>query len=509
MAIAQVGTFVHRRRTAMRRTVLFFALALFVAAGGLVVQDWLGALGLAMLWAIWYFPRIEEGPPVLSMALSFQWAQVNAGVFYHGLTGRNLEAIVMSDYRPIVLIGNGCLAALLLGICIMLRLAKGEPARFSRPLFSVSTQTLLLAYLLLLATMGSVFAFAWEVPALTQGIIALGFLRLVALYLLFRRLSIPKFHWQQILPLLLFEVGLGFTGYFASFREPLILFSLVLLERFDAGKLQHWAFASMVVAMILFLGLLWLGIRTTYRSEFDLRPDVFYESRTARFESIVSLSKGWFGNSTEDTLNNIDFFIDRLWAVYYPALAYARVPKILPHEDGQILWAAVRHVLTPRLFFPNKANIASDSDMVRKYSGMWVAGAEVDTSIAFGYAAESYVDFGVPLMFLPVVVWGLLLGWLYRCFLRIIWHRELAVGLVTVIFWIALYLFERSWLKTLGFSLTLMIYMGTAMYVLDRLLMSRRSRQRRRLAALDREGRQVHARALAAAASLTPLGPSR
>jgi hypothetical protein len=78
-----------------------------------------------------------------------------------------------------------------------------------------------------------------------------------------------------------------------------------------------------------------------------------------------------------------------------------------------------------------------------------------------------------------------MLGFLYRFFLRLIWHRELAVGLVTVIFWIALYLFERSWIKTLGFSLTLMIYMGFAMFVLDRLLMSRRTRKRRRLTLPD------------------------
>ena len=131
-------------------------------------------------------------------------------------------------------------------------------------------------------------------------------------------------------------------------------------------------------------------------------------------------------------IDDMDFFVDRLWAVYYPALALQRVPRVLPHENGQILWAAVRHILTPRLFFPDKPNIASDSDMVRKYSGVWVAGAEVDTSIAFGYAAEAYVDFAVPLMFLPILVWGLLLGWLSGW----PWERTLAyanaVGAIVV-----------------------------------------------------------------------------
>jgi hypothetical protein len=45
---------------------------------------------------------------------------------------------------------------------------------------------------------------------------------------------------------------------------------------------------------------------------------------------------------------------------------------------------------------------------------VWVAGPESGTSIAFGYAAESYVDFGIPWMFLPVAAYGALMGVAYR-----------------------------------------------------------------------------------------------
>ena len=87
-----------------------------------------------------------------------------------------------------------------------------------------------------------------------------------------------------------------------------------------------------------------------------------------------------------------------------------------------------------------------------------MAGAEQNTSVAFGYAAESYVDFGLPLMFLPVLLWGIILGVGYQALLRLIYHRELAVAVVTVIFWLSLHLFERSWTKTFGTFATLMVY---------------------------------------------------
>lgn len=444
----------------------------------ILVGDWLAPLATVLLWALWRYLRVGEGPPVLALALSFQWAQVNAGVFYHGITGRTFDTIRFSDYRPMVLIGMGCILALMVGLKLALR--RGiPPVRRQLPDKAFSTQALYLTYFGLLATVGAIHTIAWEIPMLTQGILALGFLRLVALYLLLRRLSAPRIRWQPVLALLGVEVVLGFTGFFASFREPLMMLVLVLLERFDPRRLRHWLLIGASACAIFFFGLLWLSIRTTYRSSFEV--EAFAESRTARLEKVVSLSKGWFGSDFQGLMENLDFFVDRLWTVYYPALAISRVPEVLPHENGRILGKAVRHILTPRLLFPNKAELPSDSEMVRKYSGIWVAGAEENTSIAFGYAAESYIDFGLPWMFLPILAFGFMMGRLYRFLMRLIWHRELAVGLVTVIFWLALYLFERSWIKTLGFSFTLMIYMGVSVFVLDRVLMSRRSRYRRLL----------------------------
>jgi hypothetical protein len=169
--------------------------------------------------------------------------------------------------------------------------------------------------------------------------------------------------------------------------------------------------------------------------------------------------------------------VERLWVIYYPALAVTDVPAFLPHENGAILWAALRHVLTPRLLFPEKDTLVSDSEMVRKYSGVWVAGPEQGTSVAFGYAAEAYVDFGVPWMFVPVFIYGLLMGIVYQWFFQTIRHRELAFALITVVFWLSLYLFERSWIKTLGFSVTLIVYIGGAVLLLDLVLFRRLAKQ--------------------------------
>ena len=42
------------------------------------------------------------------------------------------------------------------------------------------------------------------------------------------------------------------------------------------------------------------------------------------------------------------------------------------------------------ILFPDKPPVINPSNLVRKYSGVWVSGKESGTSFAFGYAAESF-----------------------------------------------------------------------------------------------------------------------
>ena len=87
---------------------------------------------------------------------------------------------------------------------------------------------------------------------------------------------------------------------------------------------------------------------------------------------------------------------------------------MIPHTDGAIFGAALtarRHAagLLPE---QGRADVRQ-----RRWSASTptsqVAGREDGTSIAFGYAAESYIDFGLPLMFLPVFGFGLFVGFCY------------------------------------------------------------------------------------------------
>ena len=333
-----------------------------------------------MLVAAFHLLRPAAGPPVLFLAVAFQWMQVTIGLFYHAATGRSLTAMTASDYRPMVLVGLGCVLALVIGLRAGIALMAGHwPARHTRAPI-VGFYPLLMIYGGAFVATGALQQLAWAYPLFTQAILAATFIRLGILYVLLRRLIVPTVQWPWVLGILGFEVVIGLTGYFASFREPLVLAGVAFAETFNPRRAQHWAFASLMALALAGTALFWMGVRGELRQDFA-EVELFAESRALRLNRIQQLFAEWRRNmdDTQELMWDVDYLVDRLWVVYYPALAMSRVPAVLPHTDGSILAGALLHISMPRALFPDKPELPSDSDMVRKYSGIWVAGAEQDT----------------------------------------------------------------------------------------------------------------------------------
>jgi hypothetical protein len=437
---------------------------------------WIAGLAVAVLFLIWALLSTAEGPPVLALALTYQWMQVTIGLFYSTLTGEELEAMYETDWQRMMLIGLAwvtCLAvAMFYGIVLTRRRITPSP---DAPVRAVSAKVLYIAYGASLLLTGVVQELAWKYPMFTQAILAITFTHLGLLFVLTRRFTRPQFQWQRLALLMAIEVAVGFTGYFAGFREPIVMGGIAILEVFDRRDMRHWAFAGVLAIVLGLSSLVWMSVRGQIRQEID--DELLSNSRIERFDRARTLSTGLLTQAAADYREATIRLIDRLWAIKYPGMALDRVPSSVPHTDGDIMWDAVTHLVTPRFLYPDKPELISDSELVRKYAGANVAGSESNTSIAFGYAAESYVDYGLPWMFVPAIVWGFLLGVAFQFWLSVIRHRELAVAVTTVMFWLALYLFERSWAKTLGGTVTLMVYLGGFVYLIDQWLLMRRVQQ--------------------------------
>src|SRR5262249_53736111 len=154
------------------------------------------------------------------------------------------------------------------------RLGAGEPRG---PELAFGWPALIGLYAVSVLLTGTVQEFAWEVPALTQGILALTYARFALLFLMFPRLSEPRVRGGWISLSVAGEGALGFAGYFAGFREPMMMAVGALLGVFDRRRPAHWLTLGALGVVILLTGVLWMGIRTEYRRDFE--SQVFAESR--------------------------------------------------------------------------------------------------------------------------------------------------------------------------------------------------------------------------------------
>jgi len=440
--------------------------ALAGIAGWILFGDWLAGFSLAVLALCWVMLPADEGPPVLALAVTMQWVAVSIGLFYNVLTGRPLEATLRVDPRTMVALGLGCVLAMVLGLSLGRYLIERlKPPQGLRPANALSFKTLALVYVVGTLSIGAVQTAAWDFGGLAQGIIALTYLRLGLVYLIFRRL-VSRGEWHYVAALLVVEVVLGMTGFYAGFREPLIMAALAFLEFFDRRSVRQWCAIGTLGAVAVTLGIVWVGVRADYRAKW-MEDERFSANRSARIDLLRDSVSTFGSRSSSDLWENVDSFVERMWTIYYPALAVERVPAVLPHTDGSLMMDTLKFTFEPRLLFPDKPTIKSDSEMVRKYSGVKVAGEEQNTSIAFGYAAESYIDYGVPGMFVPSFIWALFIGIACALIFRQYHHRDIAISVATVIGWMSMYLFERSWAKTIGLGGTLLIYAGGLSYILD------------------------------------------
>lgn len=437
-----------------------------VAILSLATGDWLLGLAVAVLLVGWAVLGRGEHPPVVAAAFTYQWAQVTIALFYFLITGRKVPQMELIDYRPIVLVGLASVTAMFAGY--YLSSPRKRIAQWQGPMDSTGNTSLghiPLIYGVTVAASGAIQAFAWSFPMLTQVLLVVSYTRFVFLYLLVSRLLGPRPRWLWLSVVLCVELAIGFTGFFANFREPLAMIALAVIGTPHTQRATKWAVFAILVGVAFAAAVTWTAIKPLVRVRYSYSASATERLSTAARMITPALAKS--GGRWEPQVDNL---VSRMWAVYYPALALERVPKVIPYTNGTLLRDAVRNLATPRVLFPDKGILPSESEKVRKYAGVWVAGRETKTSYAFGYTAESYVDFGWPLMLVPIFLFGFIVGLADRMVLNSIRSDEIRTGVRVLVLWLSLYQFEVSWVMLIGFTTVLFAVMGGGTLFIERFI---------------------------------------
>jgi hypothetical protein len=239
-------------------------------------------------------------------------------------------------------------------------------------------------------------------------------------------------------------------SYFSDFKTPLILLFLVSLQFWKPWepKAWKWSIAACtrtvgLLVVALFLMLVWqASVKKEARRIYD---EGLVNGRLDRAELFVKQVAAAGPEVIDDPRPSIEILISRLSYIGFFSRVLEYVPAVEPHANGELLQMAMTNAFMPRLVFPSKPVLPSDSYYTRRFTGIMVA--EDGTSISIGYMAEFYADWGLIGMFLSILAYGCLIGACMEVVRRFV-QPSLLVSPFLVILMMTVYQFEHQFIKT-------------------------------------------------------------
>lgn len=373
---------------------------------------------LAILFILYKLFWTEGQPKIIFIGLVYFWASVVIKIFYADFTNQLYEDLSISNkIVETTFIAQLALLVFALGIFITTKNATKNIYISYTETFNYSTNKVLIFYAAMTVGSTALYGILFVYPGFSQLFNALIFMKTGLLFLLIHTVYAQKKQMWLIFAIVGTEILLSFVSFFSSFKEILITVAIVL--SFYPIKLSVKQYVRNLVLVVgtIYLMLIWQTIKGDYR--FFLNQGS--RSQAVQVSSNDALLKIWELAQNADPFdkdNDIVYqTIDRLSYIEFFSQAMVRVPAELPFENGKLWLNNLMHIFVPRILNPNKKAI-DDSQMVNAYCIRQVATAEQGASFSLGFLAESYIDFGIYFMFVPVFLVGCLFGWVYTYIFR-------------------------------------------------------------------------------------------
>jgi len=440
----------------LRRFVIWGAACGLVAA--LISGDILtgAAISVPFICAglLWFRSTV----PVFVFCVLYQWIFVVTGYLFLNVTGFYPGIAILGDIQLAVWYSLMGLLSVSLGIWFAVR---NMPARSEREetdyefgkvfwlvigLFSVNWVFELSGSKLRLM--------AFDIAQILHHVLMVRYLSLYLLVLIIVR---TREHFGLGILAFGFVLLPELTSSMTKFKDLFFLVLIVLLSQWRLSATSRGdrrinrSIASVVVSLtvlLLAVGLVWsAGLKHSWRTAL----------LTGEVSGTPMQKMEAYGQHAAESIEQFDVergataLASRLSSgVAYFSHAIRFVPAVTDHERGELSWRAVQHVIKPRFLFPEKPNLGGDSWLVRKYTGLNVSGDESSTSIGLGYMSEFYIDFGFPGMLVPILLYGMLLGGMYRFLYAFSPSNALFSAMVTGLFLLHFLSYEGNFVKLLG-----------------------------------------------------------
>ena len=368
----------------------------------------------------------------LFVNLLLYWSVVAILIPYADIVNKPLQQLYVYGKSDIVLaswIGLTALAVYLTGIqAAIFRVKTIDISLLMNLLNRYNGRKIMLVYIivsLLSVLFNSTIIF---IPG-GQLLLSVTYMKWVLLTLLIAHTLVDDSSRLIVLILVVLEILLSFSGFWAAFKDYILVVIGAYFLFTPKFSFKTVFLVLSILIVTLFTSVVWTYSKGEYRKYLtggERTQIIVQEDQLSNLFKFIAIVKEDFSpeNFRSSFSAGLESLIHRISYVEFFALAMKQVPEYIPHEEGNLLKNAFEHVLKPRFLFPDKKPIY-DSELTSKYTGIQFAGAEQGTSFSLGTVAESYVDFGRVYMFIPILLFGFWLGWLYRFFIvngyNIIW----------------------------------------------------------------------------------------
>jgi hypothetical protein len=400
-------------------------------------------------------------PPVLAFASAMQWLQAAALIFYTDFYGLSVaQAGGSIELETATWLSLIAVLVLSLGMrCALTGCKRSQHTALVADALRVDIGKAFVAYLISFVIAGVAERVAFSVPAVTQLIAAFVTLKWLTIFIIGYAIIEQRGGYIFLGSIVLIEIVVGSLGFFSGFKSVFFVLLVVALSSPLAFRGRRLAITFAITVALSCFGVVWSAIKADYREYLNQGSEQQIVAVSAE-ESADKLTDLLGNVSWESLTNGLDSMILRVSYTNYFALTLINVPDNVPYEHGALWLGALKHIVTPRLFFPEKASL-SDSDRTTLYTGIQVAGESRGTSIGIGYVAESYVDFGPIWMFGPIFLLGMFYGLIYRVFIIRSRSKLICTAIAGPILIFGAYTIETSNAKIVGGIVTALLVLST------------------------------------------------
>jgi hypothetical protein len=401
-------------------------------------------LAITLLW------RPGE-PPTLMLLVAIHLLQVSAALLHANVLGVNVNE--MGEWPGIDRV-YATWVALGAVFCLILGMHFGQagpaiwPPSLAKAEASAWSPKLAFVFFLITAALNTLFTRLSEFSeSMRQIFLAVAGIQWIGVFLLTYVCLSQKRGLGYVSVAVSIEVVLGFLGFFGDFRQVFFALFVAIASARPRLRTGSIALTIVVVAVALVLGAFWSAIKTNYRQ--FLNEHTESQAVLVPVQDRLSYLATQVESADMDTLSN---GFNELWSriayIDFFGATLRNVPTNVPHEDGILTNTAITHFLVPRLVYPDKPALPSDTVVTARYTGLPLV-ARADTTISIGYPGEFYIDFGTKGLFVCMGILGFCYGKATRIVLKSFKSPLVAYG-ATIPLLMPGFMFETALPKVLG-----------------------------------------------------------